>query len=88
MRTDTTSELIAGSIDKFGNARDSEKRAVLVTLDRILIFTKVVHKQYDELTKKKEEQERKANVKTGIHGPDMIGNSMAESPSVTARVRR
>lgn len=88
MRTDTTSELVSGTLDKFGNSRDGEKRAVLVTLDRILIFSKVVHKQYNELTKKKEEQERKAKVKGGIHGPDVLRQSSPFAPGVTAAGRQ
>ena len=88
MRTDTASELVAGTLDKFGNSRDAEKRAVLVTLDRILIFSKVVHRQYEDLTKKKEAQERKLNEKGSIHGMDMVSSNIAESPGMTARIRR
>lgn len=84
MRADIASELLTGTMDKFGNSRDSEKRAVLVSLDRILAFAPAVHRQYEQLTKKKEEQEEKLKRKSGIHGEDVLQGTSSESPGITA----
>ena len=82
MRDDTTSELLCGTVDKFGNSRDSEKRAVLHCLNRLIIFTSAIHKQYDEFLKKKENIEKKAKRHDSIHGDDMLGVRFEESPRV------
>jgi hypothetical protein len=87
MRSSVTSELLAGTLDKFGNSRDSEKRAVLLYLDRLIAFPAHVHRQYTDLTKRKEQQEEKLKRKTGIHGEDMLTSNVAESPGLTARHR-
>ncbi len=65
-------ELLDGTLDKFGNTRDNEKRAVLVALDRLLAFVPAVHRQFETLDAKKKEQEDKLKERTGIHGDDVL----------------
>lgn len=75
MRTDITSELLRGSVDKFGKVRDAEKRAVLITLDRLFAFIPTVKAQYEQLKAKKDELAKKMEIRTGIHGRDDVGLS-------------
>ena len=75
MRSDITSELLCGSVDKFGKVRDAEKRAVLITLDRLLAIVPTAKAQYDLLRSKKMEQEQKFAQKDGIHGMDAVSST-------------
>ena len=84
MRSDITSELLHGTLDKFGNSRDGEKRAVLVTLERILSLAPAIHRQYNDLHERKVKQEKRLQQKTGIHDQDMLGNRVTELPGLTA----
>jgi len=72
MRSDITSELLRGSVDKFGKVRDAEKRAVLITLDRLCSFIPTIKSQYEQLKSKMEQQERKLEQRAGIHGQDTV----------------
>lgn len=72
MRSDITSELLRGSVDKFGKVRDAEKRAVLITLDRLCAFIPTIKGQYEQLRAKMLDQERKMEQRTGIHGQDAV----------------
>lgn len=81
MRTDIVAQLLAGTRDKFGQVRDDEKRAVLHVLDRLLAFPDMVSRQYDDLTKRKDELERKHR-RTSIHSEDVLNMTYEESPGV------
>lgn len=85
MRTDIASELLAGTLDKFGNSRDAEKRAVLTSLDRIATFSRSVHTQFEELEKQRKKQEDRLEHKTGIHDRDVLSNRAAETPGTKAQ---
>jgi hypothetical protein len=85
LRASITSELLLGTLDKFGNSRDSEKRAVLDSINRLLAFPPAIHRQYEDLTKRKEQQEEKAAKRSGIHSGDMLQTETYETPGLTAR---
>lgn len=71
-REEIKKELYLGSLDKHGNSRDNEKRAILSVLDRLLSFVPLLTSQYDTLTKRKADQEKKLSRRTGIHGQDEL----------------
>jgi hypothetical protein len=75
MREDISNELLLGSVDKFGQPRDAEKRAVLMYVNRMLSFVPSINRQYDELSKRKEQQEDRAQRKEEIHGTDVISTN-------------
>lgn len=72
MRDELVDELMRGTVDKFGKTRDDEKRAVLVYLDRMLIFPRLIHEQYDTLRKRQLEMEEKARNGGNIHMDDVF----------------
>lgn len=59
IRGDFAQEILTGSLDKWGNSRDNEKRAVLLVLDRLLTFPSTVAQQFVEIDKHRAEQEKK-----------------------------
>jgi len=70
MKKNISTEILLGTLDKFGNNSDDEKRAVLTYLERMLSFVPALHAHRDELAKKKEQMDKK--VGGSIHGFDRI----------------
>lgn len=87
VRTDLTSELLNGVLDKFGNSRDNEKRAALHVIDRVIAFPIALTKQFEDLHAKKLKMEKQAQQKTGIHGEDVL-TMTGESGHPGVRARR
>lgn len=71
-REEIKRELYLGTLDKNGHSRDNEKRAILITLDRLLAFVPLIEAQYITLTKRKQAQEEKFSHRTGIHDQDVL----------------
>lgn len=74
LRNNLASEILTGTLDKFGNSRDNEKRAALAVLDRIISLPGTIHRQYEDLNKRKEQMEqRSVNAeKDGYYGDDLF----------------
>lgn len=72
IRTSIATELLHGTLDKFGKNRDDEKRAVLMVLDTLLGVIPDTHVRYKELRKQKENIEQRSQEKLdSIHGNDV-----------------
>lgn len=76
MHDTTVQSLVHGTLDKFGNSHDDERRAVLVALERILSYVPAIRKQHEDLVRKLSELEEKAKFR-GIHPKD--GNGVYNS---------
>lgn len=76
------SELLRGTLDKFGETRDNEKRAVLLFLDRILAIPYTLQEEYEKLRKRKDEMEKRATNLGDMHDNDLwrpVGGPTATS---------
>lgn len=80
VRDELRSDLLQGTVDKFGNTRDNEKRAALMVLERMILFPNAVHRQYEELKRRKDEQDEKSKRKTGIHDGDILNTTSGSKP--------
>lgn len=72
LRREIAGEILQGTLDKFGNSRDNEKRAVLFLLEKLISYPVALAAEFDSLTRKKAEMEEKARIKTGIHNKDRL----------------
>jgi len=70
LRASIVTALLTGT--DTGQGHDDEKRAVLTFLDTILSIAPNAHRQFTELSAKKEEQERKSTERLdSLHGDDV-----------------
>lgn len=79
LRTSLVSDLVIGTLDKFGNSRDDAKRAALFVIDKILAIVPSTHKQYEDLLKRKEDMERKVpGNEESLYGDEIFRNRAPE----------
>lgn len=72
IRSSLVNDLVVGTLDKFGNTRDDSKRAALFVIDKVLALTPGIHRQYDDLLKRKAQMEQRAqgSSEEGLYGGD------------------
>lgn len=80
----TITQLVNGTLDKFGNEHDDERRAVLLGLERILAFPRMIARDYETLRKRQEQLEKRATI-DGIHGDDPFNVGGGYESSLTDR---
>lgn len=79
LRTSLVSDLVIGTLDKFGNSRDDAKRAALFVIDKVLAIVPSTHKQYEDLLKRKEEMERRVSTdQESLYGDEIFRNRAPE----------
>jgi uncharacterized protein (DUF3084 family) len=80
MREDTRQQLYLGTLDKWGQSHDDEKRAVLAFLDAILGFVPSLKEQWQDLKAKADEIEQRAQARGDIHGGE-LSSGLGASPA-------
>jgi len=72
LRQGLADELVRGTLDKWGQPHDDEKRTTIFVLDHIILHAPSIHRDYEALLKAREAQLARAGRSQDLHSDDRI----------------